>query len=189
MKEDYNKIFVASDHHFGHANILKFFRSDGKTKVRPQFNNLDDMNHAMIERHNKVVGDSDKIYFLGDVAFDIKVFHEVMPQLKGRKRLILGNHDHFSMDTYLKYFKTIYSARKLKIGDKKVMLCHYPLHPDSELPNRVLYIHGHIHEKFICTNSKIGNIYAHVVNRNYVNVAVEQINYTPVSLQSIVDKM
>lgn len=186
------KRFVISDHHFGHENILKF-TNDG-SKVRPGFSNVLQMNNYMIWQHNSVVSPEDKVYFLGDVAFNNKVFHEVMPRLNGNKSLILGNHDHFKMSEYYKYFKNIYSSRHIKYSDTlKFVLCHYPLHPDCNFPNYPICIHGHIHEKDIKVTDHylVESIYGPAVasdteiDNRYVNVSVEKINYTPISLDEI----
>lgn len=186
------KLFVISDHHFGHANILNFKRLDG-TPVRPEFNHVDDMNHFMIQQHNLVVSAEDKVYFLGDVAFSVKVFHEIIPQLKGQKRLILGNHDRLRMKDYLHYFKNIYSARYMTHNSVKLMLCHYPVHPQANYPNFPVVIHGHTHEKLItqeiwyAQDTLYGPLpyYETEINKNYVNVSVEQVNYTPVLIDDI----
>lgn len=179
------KRFVISDHHFGHENILKF--TSNESKVRPGFSNVLQMNNYMIWQHNSVVTPEDKVYFLGDVAFNSKVFHEVMPRLNGKKSLILGNHDHFKMDEYYKYFKNIYSSRYIKYSDTvKFILCHYPLHPEANFPNHPICIHGHIHEKDITTQGMHGNW--QIADNRYVNVSVEKINYTPISLDEIASR-
>ena len=179
------KRFVISDHHFGHENILKF--TSNESKVRPGFSNVLQMNNYMIWKHNSVVSPEDKVYFLGDVAFNSKVFHEVMPRLNGKKSLILGNHDHFKMDEYYKYFKNIYSSRYIKYSDTvKFILCHYPLHPECNYPNNPICIHGHIHEKDITIQGMHGNW--QIPDNRYVNVSVEKINYTPISLDEIASR-
>lgn len=175
------KRFVISDQHFGHENILKFTSTDG-SQVRPGFSNVLQMNNYMIWQHNLVVSPEDKVYFLGDVAFNKKVFHEVMPRLNGKKSLILGNHDHFNMDDYYKYFDNIYSARYIKYSDTlRFVLCHYPMHPEANYPNYPICIHGHIHEKDIVNTDPFGG----EKDNMYVNVSVEKINYTPISLDEI----
>ena len=44
-------IWVTSDTHFGHANILHFEDEDGQL-VRPDFSSVDDMNQTMVDRWN-----------------------------------------------------------------------------------------------------------------------------------------
>lgn len=191
-------IFFVSDHHFGHANILKFKRLDGVTPVR-SFSSVEEMNEHMIQQHNKVVGDDDDVYFGGDVTFDSQTFHRVMPRLKGKKRLILGNHDHLRMDEYYRYFENIKVSRlfngkedRLKKffrpDDKPFLLTHYPIHIASEKPNRVNNVHGHIHEKQITTEVQIDtDLIITTCDRRYLNISVENLNYTPISIEDILE--
>ena len=181
--------FVISDHHFGHANILKFKRKDG-TPVRPEFSSVEHMNEEMIRRHNKVVGPNDKVYFLGDVAFLAKDLHDIMPRLNGQKTLILGNHDKLRMDEYYKYFKSIYSARYRGDLDPKLVFCHYPMHIDANYPNSPICVHGHIHEKVIENTVYLAGGEKEITpDPRYFNVSVEQLDYTPISLDNLLVKI
>lgn len=189
-----NRFFI-SDQHYGHANILKFVGLDGKTRIRPEYDigAVEYMNEDMIRRHNSVVGPRDKVYFLGDVAFNAKVFHDIMPRLNGTKSLILGNHDKLRPDDYLKYFKNIYSARFIGEVEPKIMLCHYPLHQDVNKPNYPICVHGHIHEKEVMREVErpaIEETYmATEVDPRYFNVSVERINYTPIELEDMLSRI
>ena len=84
-------IWIVSDTHFGHNNMLKFKDKDNNP-IRPGFSTVEEMDEHMIECWNSVVKDGDIVYHLGDVFFDNG--HTVLPRLKGRKRLLLGNHDN-----------------------------------------------------------------------------------------------
>ena len=53
-------IFVTSDNHFGHENIIKHCR-------RP-FANAEAMDECMIDRWNSTVGPDDDVFHLGDIA-------------------------------------------------------------------------------------------------------------------------
>lgn len=64
-------VFVTSDTHFSHKNACKFMNEDGLAKMRP-WNDVEEMNEALIENWNKVVSKDDKVYHLGDVAFTKK---------------------------------------------------------------------------------------------------------------------
>lgn len=177
--------FFISDHHFGHANILRFKGVDNKTLIRPEFSSLEHMNEEMIRRHNMVVTPNDKVYFLGDVAMYAKPYHSIMPRLNGEKVLILGNHDNLRMDEYYKYFKNIYSSRRLghvpELKELRAVACHYPLHINADFPNHIICVHGHIHEKEIITNGR--------PDPNYFNVSVERINYTPIEASELTKKI
>ena len=54
-------IWFTSDTHFGHTNVLKF-------SERP-WDDIDDMNYALIENINACVEPSDELYILGDFSF------------------------------------------------------------------------------------------------------------------------
>lgn len=157
------KLWFASDHHFGHTNIIKFAN-------RP-FSSVEEMNETMIKNHNAVVQDDDHVWFLGDVAFNRDVFHAVMPRLKGKKRLILGNHDKLSMKDYMKYFEKIQGAYNYKTTVASYTFTHYPafpiaFHPSGEFVN----VYGHTHRACVQGDPR------------YINICVEHTDYTPVDL-------
>lgn len=58
--------FLASDHHFGHANITKFEPLRAQTAELYGYTNHEDM---LIEWHNSVVKPDDVVLFLGDFAW------------------------------------------------------------------------------------------------------------------------
>src|ERR1700692_3925644 len=110
-----NEVWVISDQHFDHGNILNFQKSGGH-KLR-EFKDVNHMNEYMIEKHNSVVRPQDKVYCLGDFAMkDRGILYA--RRLNGHKRLILGNHDYGNMRLYLPYFESIYSSRLI---DKVLM--------------------------------------------------------------------
>ena len=91
MKEP--KIFLIGDCHFGHRNIIKYCN-------RP-FKDVEDMNEQLIKNWNSVVGKNDTVYVVGDFALCGKQkIIEIGQRLNGRKRLVLGNHDQASVNTY-----------------------------------------------------------------------------------------
>ena len=164
-----HKIFVISDTHFGHKNILTFDKSDGK-KVR-EFDSLDHMDKTMIENWNRVVKPVDKVYHLGDIVMNRRCL-PILDRLNGKKVLIKGNHDIFRLKDYTPYF---YDIRAYKVFPKhRIILSHIPIHMDSFTRFR-LNIHGHLH-----TNK--------IEDDLYLNVCVENINYTPVDMAEILEK-
>ena len=92
------KLYVA-DLHFGHANVIKH---DG----RP-YSNVDEMDEDLIKKWNSVVKDTDEVYIIGDLTYrNGKPVSWYAKQLKGKKYLILGNHDKLDSDDR-KYFEKI----------------------------------------------------------------------------------
>ena len=61
-------IWVISDTHFDHANILTFTDKVGKP-CRDCCTDVEVMNEQMIANWNSVVKPGDKVYHLGDVLF------------------------------------------------------------------------------------------------------------------------
>jgi calcineurin-like phosphoesterase family protein len=166
-------IFFCSDHHFGHANILGFKRDDG-SPLRP-FDTVEQMNETIIANHNSVVRSCDKVYFLGDVSMSTKSYSlDFLSRMNGEKILIKGNHDLCKPLAYLEHFKDIRGSHQFD----GMILTHIPVHPLS-LARWGLNIHGHLH-----ANRVIREL-SHLPDPRYFNVSLEQINYTPISLEEV----
>ena len=166
-------IFVISDTHFNHANILGFLGKDGKPfRI---FDYVNEMNERMIDNWNKIVTPQDKIYHLGDVYFGSQEgARNILSRLNGKKRLIVGNHDciYGKGNPLQQYFQKIYMWRLFK--EFNMCLTHVPIHPDSF--RKVEYnVHGHIHEK-----DSPGN--------QYINVCVEKTKYKPVPIEEVIKR-
>lgn len=162
-------IWFISDTHFSHENFLKFRGVNGEL-IRP-FASIEEMNELMVERWNKTVRPRDHVYHCGDVA--MRAPHlDIVKRLNGKKRLIRGNHDIFPTKRYLNAgFEEIHGCRVLA----NVIFTHIPIHPLS-LGRFVGNAHGHIHER-----SAYGP--------NYLNLSVEAIDYTPLSLEEVVARL
>lgn len=169
-----SNIFLISDQHYCHSNIITFLDNQGNI-IRP-FANVDEMDEHMIAKHNSVVRHQDKVYFLGDVCFSKKALDKIMPRLNGTKVLIKGNHDNLKISQYLQYFKDIRASHQLD----KFVLTHIPIHPDSLGRWCGGNIHGHLHQNIVYNNG--------IPDPRYINVSVEQINYTPISLEELKSK-
>lgn len=169
------KTFVISDTHFGHKGVCQFLREDGVTKLRP-WTDPDIMDQDMIDNWNSVVSPTDKVYHLGDVVINRRAL-KVLGQLNGDKVLIKGNHDIFQLKDYVPYFRDIRGYHVLN----GMIFSHIPVHPDN-LYRFGCNIHGHLHDK------RIKNIDGSI-NPNYFNVSVEQIDFTPIQLDDLVERI
>lgn len=166
-------IFFASDHHFGHANILTFKRDDG-TPLR-EFQDVSHMNEHIVNCHNSVVRPGDKVYFLGDVTMDRKSKGlEILQRMNGEKILIKGNHDLCKPEAYLRYFKDIRGSHQFE----GLIMTHIPIHPES-LARWGLNVHGHLHANVVKREL------SHLPDPRYFSVCMERINYTPISLEEV----
>jgi len=133
-----------SDTHFGHANCINFDN-------RP-FRDAEEMDAELIRRWNEKVTDRDDVYFVGDLAY--RSAHAAiwyLAQLRGRKHLVIGNHDRqmLSDPESMRYWVSV--DKLLTIEDQingrktKVTLCHYPLvaFPGAGLGG--YHVYGHLH--------------------------------------------
>lgn len=172
--------WVISDPHFGHANILNFKRNDDSEAPLRPFKDVEDMNETMVENWNKTVADKDRVYLLGDVAFHPRVFHAIIPRLKGRIVLVPGNHEPPKMRQYFDLFDDVRGY----VVKKGFVMSHIPIHPGS-LSRWSLNIHGHTHANEVkMTKFNNGNP-IEVPDDRYFCACVEQINYTPILLDEI----
>ncbi len=161
-------IFVISDTHFGHENILKFKHSDG-TMLR-SFSSVEEMDEAMVENWNKIVSDSDIVYHLGDVYFGKGWQH--LDRLKGRKRLILGNHDNGKDERLHKNFQKILMWRMFP--EHNALFTHVPVHKSS-LYKTKYNLHGHVHRNSL-------------EESEYINCSSEVLHYTPWPIEALIPK-
>ena len=168
-----SKVFFTSDLHFQHSNILKF------TKPRP-FSTIEEHDEALITNWNSVVKDNDTVYVLGDVAlkYDPKLLTEQLLRLKGKKHLILGNHDIAKVQAkYLNMgiWESISDYRTIKLfgNDGRLYECilfHYPVLEYNHAFNTT-------------TNNKIGrpiHMYGHIHNMNNYDSIYKQLGFRAV---------
>lgn len=157
-------VFLISDTHFGHTNMLNFTRANG-TPLRP-FAHVDEMNDTLIKNWNSVVAPHDKVYHLGDVTMNAKSLN-LLYTLNGTKILIKGNHDIQALKYYLPHFKDIRASHELD----GLLLTHIPV-SDTQKQRYRGNVHGHLHDKTL-------------KDPWYLNVSVEQINYTPIPFEDV----
>ena len=139
-------IFVSSDHHFGHRNIIKFC-----SETRP-FDSIEEHDEQLIQRHNEVVNKNDDVYFLGDFAFCKEgTIIEHLRRLNGRKHFIFGNHDkQMRKPTAIKaYFEWMKEYHELKVDIEGLrtpaVMFHYPIHSWNRMHHGALHFYGHTH--------------------------------------------
>lgn len=145
-------IYYTSDLHFGQKSLL----ATGKWKERP-FETLEEMHAAQIKRWNDKVTNGDDVYIAGDVGARgyHNMFPELLAQLKGRKHLVLGNHDDVSDLRVRQQFVEIVNYKELtdcSKGEKgkgnearKVVVSHYPILMWNGQHKGVILLYGHLH--------------------------------------------
>jgi len=103
------RIYFIADTHFNDDNIRRY-------ENRP-YNNVSEMDIALIENWNKTVSDSDEVYILGDFGGSGKE-KEILSKLNGIKYLV-NVYRLKELITHRFYLKKSYE-RLLKAVNKKI---------------------------------------------------------------------
>jgi calcineurin-like phosphoesterase family protein len=131
-------IFFTSDTHFGHGGALGLYR-------RP-FASVAEMNEAIVERWNDLVGPDDEVWHLGDFAIrqPPNVVAELFSRLQGSKHLLTGNNDS-SGTTELEGWKSVQPYAEITVDGVLMVLCHYPFRTWRGMGKGSINLHGHCH--------------------------------------------
>lgn len=179
-----NKLWLISDTHFGHRNIIKF-------QQRPESHET-----IMLSEWAKRVGEDDQILHLGDVWMKASNWRwsAIIARLPGEKFLIKGNHDIVD-DKFYEWagFKIIDPFVAESNKGVKVAFTHVPVTPKMwELdlrytPTEILEgrawdvnIHGHTHKNLHHPEDGF-----RFEGKKYINVCVEHTNLAPIRLGDV----
>ena len=182
------KVWVYSDPHFYHANIVKFRDYKGDP-LRP-WDDVGKMTEDLISMYNELVSDQDRVYILGDVAFNANRMRDAVSRLKGRKVLVPGNHEPPKMRKYFDVFDDVRGY----VQRKGFVMSHVPLHPDS-LERWGLNIHSHLHDGAVRRdghtekgNPTYEDLTETVEDERYYCACVERTNFRPKLLNEILEE-
>lgn len=157
-------IYLVSDTHFGHHNILQF-----EPELFGHFKDIDERDNYLVELWNQTVTPKDKVWHLGDVAFNTRL--PILERLNGKlDLLIMGNHEHKNIKEYIPYFKDVKSMH----DHNDVIFTHIPVH-ESQLKRWKANVHGHTH-------------LVKLDDPRYINVCIEQTGLRPISLETIMGR-
>ena len=161
-------IFLVADLHLNHTNIIKYCN-------RP-FSSVEEMNRVIINNWNKVVKKADTVYLIGDLAFSKNGLKPKYwaSKLNGNIVLIRGNHDKNVSGIYWKYRDHLF------YNGYNFLLVHNPHNRGSW---KDWMIHGHVH------NGKLEKYPFINVERKTINVGVELLNYTPISIENLIKRI
>lgn len=131
-------IFFTADTHFHHAGSIGFYR-------RP-FTSVVEMDTAMLQRWNAVVGPDDEVWHLGDFALRLQAdaAAALLSRLHGRKHLVTGNNDPPAIAA-LTFWVSVQPYAEITVDATRLVLCHYPFRTWNGIGKGALNLHGHSH--------------------------------------------
>lgn len=173
-------IWFTSDWHFCHDKPF-IYAARG-------FSSINEMNEAIIERHNELVKENDIIYCLGDcMLMDDAAALACIERLHGNIKLVLGNHDteaRIKKYSELPNTEVLGYAHLLKLTKRKTaFLCHYPTLCDNYDENRVVSLHGHTHSDYCFETVDAES------DRWTLNVGADAWNCHPVHIDQVIDSI
>lgn len=152
--------YFTSDLHFYHGNIIKYsdryrfllnkdldeydnrgrswFRSeswkDEKTEYKISRESIECMNNSLIESINKVVGENDTLFNLGDTILshgnddrDRRLLREIKGRINCKNMVMIrGNHDP-SYKLIQEIFGSCFDIKEINVENQNITLCHYPM--------------------------------------------------------------
>lgn len=139
--------WFTSDLHLGHKALLD----------RRMFDNVDDMDAAVVNSINDNVGENDRLYIIGDVSFHKWQYTgELMDRFRCKNLILIpGNHDSRTVEHWAhKFVKVQHLIRKtfklidaVTKGEVQVFatLCHDPVYVWDRIHYGALQLHGHSH--------------------------------------------
>lgn len=162
--------FFIADLHFGDERIIAY-------ENRP-FASAKEMDEALTDRWNSVVGDEDTVYVLGDFsAYEEAGNRALLSLLKGRKILITGNHDgHFTAGQW-RSFGFEECSRWPILYEGFYLLSHEPLYVNRNMPYANVFGHVHDNPSYVS------------VSPQSICVSAERIDYTPISAAEMKERI
>ena len=152
-----SKVYVISDLHFGHHNMA----------LNRGFKDTFEHDEYIISQWNKVVSKNDVVWILGDITMEKSIHYYRLDQLKGIKKVVLGNHDEPQhIPELLTYVNKVCGV----MTTKDFIFTHIPIH-ESELYHKI-NVHGHNHRE-------------RIPDKRYFNVSCELWDYTPILISDI----
>lgn len=157
--EGVGDVFVTSDLHFGHVNIMVYAPQRVEylgldPLVNPEKPNPDEvkqMNEALVRLWNSQVSVFDTVWVLGDVAMGrVNETIEYVRRLNGHKVLVMGNHDRphpimHRSDEKTAEWRAIYEDVGFEILEEELIthfdgvlaqVCHFPYEGDHSEEDR-----------------------------------------------------
>jgi calcineurin-like phosphoesterase family protein len=141
----------------------------------------------IIDSWNSIIHKKDLVWILGDITMESKEHYYQLDRLKGRKKVVLGNHDlPEHTRELLKYVETVAGV----VDYKGYVLSHMPIH-SNEIGFCRGNIHAHIHENelhevTIAERYNDPDTQQKPTLHKYLNVDAQRLNYKPICMDAVI---
>lgn len=152
---DGNHVFLMSDLHYGHENILRLSK-------RP-FMSIDDMNSWIVKHLQEDTTKDDIIFDLGDMFWkaDPEKVKKIIESVPAKIYKVMGNHDPIKYyegggileNSFIDVVDFVEILVNLKGAAYQATLCHFPMLSWPNKSRGAFMIHGHCHGNSDPTNS------------------------------------
>lgn len=160
------RIWLTTDTHFGHKYLID-------AGIRPS--NYE----SLICDNLNCVSEDDLLIHLGDFIFYDSPYIETFKNIKCKKCLVLGNHDKKSYSWYMSYFDIVVNRMEIWYYGINIVFSHKPTKMDKGIN-----IFGHFHN-----SGHRNSEYEGIIGGNNVMLALENVKYRPVLLDSVVKRL
>lgn len=181
-----NRYKYISDLHLNHKNINDYGE-------RP-YKNVDEMNEGIIKEWNQRTNEEDIVFVIGDIGFGYKhILGKQIKSLRGKKHLILGNHDKngkIKHETYEDCFQSFTIFQVVNDKGLNILLIHDIENMANIVNPKILrgidlILCGHVHRKWFKTNI-IWNYKKDIGEIEALNVSIELLQY-PRTIKEILE--
>lgn len=167
-------IYITSDLHFSHSNIIWFCPNtrnrfvtelgidydELKAKVYAKDSTLqphekrqlmapimDYMDAQIIQNINEAVKPDDVLYILGDVSFaKVPKTIQILKQLNCKNIILVrGNHDPANSPEFDVCFSEVCDYKEINHSGFKIVMSHYPILEWNRMHHGSIHFHGHTH--------------------------------------------
>lgn len=188
--------YYISDTHFGWTN-----KYEGRTLEHDK---------TLKENWNRVVTNADNVYILGDIGkigsnADTERLIETIATLKGRKTLIVGNHDSLKDIRLKQLFVDITPYKEITDNfnglNHNLVLSHYPILMWNGQHKGFIHLYGHVHttdewDVYMKSLQYVNNYFKDKTLKGYTdcpeakayNVGAMLLGYTPRTLKEIISE-
>ncbi|MDZ7283185.1 metallophosphoesterase family protein [Sphingomonas sanguinis] len=159
-------VFFTADTHFGDHRTINIHK-------RP-FASVAEMDAALIDRWNAVVGVEDVVWHLGDVARRPADVAALLTRLNGTKHLLRGNNDPEATGAAPGWV-SVGDYAQIEVEGRPLVLGHYAFRSWNRQHKGALNLHGHSHGRLTSMPRQF-------------DVGVDVCDFRPVTLEQLLAK-